>query len=84
MSKPQPARTKLETSMDLLGSKDGMIRQRSRESLVALGKPAVPRLMEAVQNSERVQVRWEAAKALVAIGDTRSITPALWRRKDPR
>lgn len=75
MNKAQPARTQLESLMNLLGSKDGVIRQRSRESLVALGKTAVPGLLEALQNSKRVQVRWEAAKALVALGDTSSIQP---------
>jgi HEAT repeat protein len=59
--------------MDRLASKDGMIRQKARESLVALGKPSVSSLIQALQNSPSDQVRWEAAKALGAIGDTRSI-----------
>ena len=75
MSKPQTARPQLESLMNLLGSKDGVIRQRSRESLVAIGKTAVPGLIEAMRNSKRVQVRWEAAKALVALGDSSSIQP---------
>ena len=68
--------TELETLMDSLASKDGMIRQEARESLVTLGKPAVSSLIQALQNSRRDQVRWEAAKALGEISDTRSI-PAL-------
>jgi HEAT repeat protein len=62
--------------MDMLASKDGMLRQKAREALVKLGKPAVPSLIQALKPSQPDQVRWEAAKALSAIGDVRSI-PAL-------
>ena len=41
----------------MLASKDGMIRQKARNSLVKLGKPAVPSLIKALQNSESVQLR---------------------------
>jgi len=60
----------LTSLMELLASEDGMIRQKARKSLVVLGKPAVPFLVQALQNSRVDQVRWEAAKALAAIGDT--------------
>jgi roadblock/LC7 domain-containing protein len=60
----------------MLASKDGMIRQRARRSLVVLGKPAVSPLTRDLQTSPSDQVRWEAAKALGAICDARSI-PAL-------
>ena len=63
----------IESLMDMLASKDGMIRQKARELLVVLGKPAVPYLNRALLNSGLEHVRWEAAKALDAIGDTRSI-----------
>ena len=76
MSKQQWTGTTLESLMDMLASKDGMIRQKARKSLVALGKPAVPSLTRTLQNSKEVHVRWEAAKTLGAIGDVRSI-PAL-------
>ncbi len=66
----------LESWMEMLASKDGMVRQKARKALVALGKPAAPSLAKALQNSALDQVRWEAAKALSEIGDTRSI-PAL-------
>jgi len=62
--------------MDMLASKDGVIRQNAREALVALGKPAVSSLTQALLNSKLDQVRWEAAKALGSISDTGSI-PAL-------
>jgi hypothetical protein len=61
--------------MDKLASKDGMVRQKARKSLVALGKPAVSSLNKALLDSVSDQVRWEAAKALGAIGDARSIPP---------
>lgn len=59
--------------MDKLASKDGMVRQKARESLVALGNPAVASLIRALKNSASDQVRWEGAKALGAINDARSI-----------
>jgi HEAT repeat protein len=40
---------------------------------VALGKPAVSPLNSTLKNSRADHVRWEAAKALGAIGDTRAI-----------
>jgi len=73
MSKEQGTGTNLKSSMDRLASKDGMIRQKARKSLVALGKPAVSFLIKALQDSKLDQVRWEAAKALGAISDARSI-----------
>ena len=73
MSKSTLSGSNLESLMDKLSSKDGMIRQKARESLVALGKPAVSSLTDVLQNSTSDQVRWEAAKALGAIGDTSSI-----------
>jgi hypothetical protein len=65
--------TNLESLMTMLAGKDGMIRLKARETLVAMGKPAVLSLIRALQNSKVDQVRWEAAKALGAIGDARSI-----------
>jgi roadblock/LC7 domain-containing protein len=75
MSKTKITSKNIESLMDMLTSKDGMVRQKARKSLVALGKPAVSSLIKALQNSTSDQVRWEAAKALGAIGDTRSISP---------
>jgi HEAT repeat protein len=56
--------------MDMPASKDGGIRQKAREALVAMGKPAVSSLIQALQNSTLDQVRWEAANALESISDT--------------
>ena len=59
--------------MDMLADNDGMIRQKARESLVAIGAPAVSFLIQALQTSRSDQVRWEAAKSLGEIDDIRSI-----------
>ena len=73
MSNVEANGSNIESLMNMLANKDGMKRQNARESLVALGKPAVSSLIKALQNSPSNQVRWEAAKALGAIHDTRSI-----------
>jgi len=69
----------LSSLTELLANEDGMIRQKARKALVVLGKPAVPSLVQALQNSTVDQVRWEAAKALAAIGDNGDVEsiPAL-------
>jgi HEAT repeat protein len=81
MIKQKATSTNLESLMDMLESKDGMTREKARESLVDLGKPAVSSLIHALQGSRMDQVRWEAAKALGAINDTRSI-PSLAKALD--
>jgi len=72
-SKQESAGTSLESLMNTLAGKNGMLRLKARESLVAIGKPAVACLAKALQKSKVDQVRWEAAKALGAIGDAKSI-----------
>lgn len=73
MSKQKSIAIDTDLWMDMLACKDGMIRGKARGSLVALGKPAVAALVHALQTSKLDQVRWEAAKALGAIGDVRAI-----------
>jgi HEAT repeat protein len=51
-----------------LGSKDGIVRVRARKSLVAIGKPSVRPLVEALASKKEL-VRWEAAKAIGQIDD---------------
>ena len=63
----------LDSLMNTLGSKDGMARKSARESLVAMGAPAVLSLMKALQDSPSDKVRWEAAKSLGVMGDKRAI-----------
>jgi len=60
-----------------LGDHDGLVRQRARHSLVAIGQPAVPALIEALTDPDGHR-RWEAAKTLGAIRAP-SAAPALVR-----
>lgn len=73
MNEQKGTSTNLESLMDMLANKDGVIRQKARDALVELGKPAVSSLTRALLNSKQDQVRWEAAKALGGINDTGSI-----------
>jgi HEAT repeat protein len=63
----------LESLVDMLASKDGMVREKAREALGSMGKTAVPYLTVELKHSSHDQVRWEAAKALGLIGDPRAI-----------
>ena len=58
-----------------LSSEEDQVRTRARNSLVAVGKEAIPLLVEALKNPNSL-VRWEATKALSEIGD-KSTAPAL-------
>jgi uncharacterized protein (DUF302 family) len=58
-----------------LSSNDEILRIHSRESLVKIGKPAVPQLVEALMRGGH-WLRWEAAKTLDEIGDP-TAAPAL-------
>lgn len=68
--------TKLKSLMEMLESKDGLVRQKARIALVELDGPAVIPLSDALMHSKLDQTRWGAAKALGEIVDIRSI-PAL-------
>jgi HEAT repeat protein len=65
-----------------LGDHDGLARQRARHSLVSIGQPAVPALVEALTDPGGA-ARWEAAKALGAVRDP-SAAPALVRALEDR
>ena len=58
-----------------LSDPDGLVRERARHALVAIGSASVEPLIAALKASDD-QVRWEAAKALSAIGDP-AAAPAL-------
>lgn len=49
-----------------LESKNGLERKRARETLVLVGEPAVPHLLDLLSSPQK-QLRWEAAKALQAM-----------------
>ena len=83
MSRPIQTEVNLESLIDTLASRDGMARKKGRKSLVAMGKPATPSLIRALRNSKVDQVRWEAAKALGAIGDAKAI-PSLVKALEDR
>lgn len=51
-----------------LRSKDGARRMHARETLVTIGKPSVPFLIELLEDDDDI-VRWEACKALRRIKD---------------
>jgi HEAT repeat protein len=65
----------VEASIAGLASHDDGLRVKARHALVALGKAAVPPLIEALKNKSSF-MRWEAAKALGEIGDPEA-APAL-------
>ena len=65
-----------------LASPDRATRQSARETLVALGHPAVGPLI-ALLDDRRDHVRWEAAKSLSDIGDS-AAAPALVKTLEDR
>ena len=58
----------METLINTLSSHKDKAREGARHTLVAMGKAAVPSLIEALRNKNTL-MRWEAAKALGEIGD---------------
>jgi len=78
---------KLRTNMDVdalvaqLASNDPVVREKARESLVALGSSEVTAALVAELSDPRDHVRWEAAKTLTALADPVS-APALANAMD--
>lgn len=62
----------LDRLIEALRGSDGVERKRARETLVLIGGPAVPPLRGLLAEPDRL-VRWEAAKALVAMIDPESV-----------
>jgi HEAT repeat protein len=62
------APTKVAELIAALESPGPVARRKAREALVALGKPAVPSLIQLLSH-RKPHVRWEAAKALGGIAD---------------
>ena len=63
--------TDIPALIAMLSDKNGLLRRRARERLVALGGPAVGFLVELLGHHKPL-LRWEATKALSAIGDPRT------------
>ncbi len=62
----------LEELIAQLGDRNGGKRRQARETLVAIGEPAVPSLVALLGNPQ-ARLRWEAAKALTQIPDPAAI-----------
>lgn len=58
----------IESLVADFSSRDGAVRIAAREALVDIGQPAVDALVRTLADS-RIQLRWEAAKALGTIAD---------------
>ncbi|MFH0915573.1 MAG: HEAT repeat domain-containing protein [bacterium] len=69
------SRQSLPSLIESLSDRNGLVRDRARHTLVLIGSPAVPALLELLKNPTK-RPRWEAAKALGAIAEPSSI-PAL-------
>jgi HEAT repeat protein len=73
---------RLEKLITQLGDPNGGKRRQARETLVAIGEPAVPSLVELL-GSPQVRLRWEAAKALTQIPDPMAIPALISQLADP-
>lgn len=73
MSKRNQTDRDIASLMKVLASMDGAARQKARKRLVAIGKRSVPSLILALRNRSQAHLRWEAGKALGAIGDARAV-----------
>jgi HEAT repeat protein len=73
---------RLEQLIAQLGDRDGGKRQQARETLVAIGEPAVPSLV-ALLESPQSRLRWEAAKALTETPDPAAIPRLISLLADP-
>ena len=65
------AETDVSALIAELADKNGAVRHRARERLIALGGPAIELLLDLLTH-HKSHLRWEAAKALGGIGDPRT------------
>ncbi len=75
-----PSTQSIPSLLPLLLDEDGLTRRLAGDALIAIGSPAVPQLLDAMQKSVHV-ARLEAVRALAKIADERSI-PALFEALD--
>jgi hypothetical protein len=71
----EPNKATIDELVAKLAGKSGRARENVRQRLVAIGKPAVPALIEALKQRDKL-IRWEAAKTLGEIRDPKA-APAL-------
>ena len=69
--------------IEQLSDRNGVVRERSRYTLVLIGSPAVPALLELLKSPTK-RTRWEAAKALSAIAEPSSIPALVGLLSDPQ
>jgi HEAT repeat protein len=75
-----PSEKAVPALVAMLSDKEALTRRLAGDALVAIGKPAVPPLLDALQCSA-LGARLEAMRALAKIGDERAI-PALFAALD--
>jgi HEAT repeat protein len=74
--------SRLKELIGQLGDSNGRTRQRARETLVAVGEPALAPLVELLE-SPQARLRWQAAKALTEIPEPAAIPSLISLLADP-
>ena len=77
----QKDETSVDSLITRLADKNGQTRESARMRLLSIGKPAVPVLIEALGDRNKL-VRWEAAKALGQIQDPIAAPPLVKALRD--
>lgn len=75
-----PEARAVEPLLKTLGDPDSMVARLAANALIAIGRPAVPLILEAFETSPD-QVRMEIARILALVGDTRAVS-AFFRALD--
>jgi HEAT repeat protein len=83
VSDSKAAKATINSLIADLANKDGIVRVKARQQLVAYKKRSVAPLMRTLSNKND-WVRWEAAKALSQIGNPESIEALLEALKDKK
>ena len=72
----------ITTLGEQLSEDDGLAREKARHTLVLIGEPAAPSLIELLESDDK-RPRWEAAKALAEIGHPSSVSALVGLFQDP-
>ena len=73
---------RIRSLIEALESSNDAVRQDARRSLVGIGRPVVPYLIQALGDRHH-RVRWGAAKALGQIGDPEAAEALVTAMEDP-